>query len=156
MKTSRTLGQLAFLILFGVVIYSCSKVGLKDLNTESCDTEFTAQAISCKVQRTVIYTFTSPENAEKITIQGDLKDFTGPDAIISISGGALVSNQWSLGTNRHISIEGDVTACEKIIITINWTATQPGGVITGPWSVTDSKGVALAAEIIPLECEGEK
>lgn len=158
MKTTRTLGSLAYFVISCIVIYSCSKIELKSPATESCETEFTAQAISCRLQRHAVYTFTSSDDLEKITIQGDLLDFSGEQALVTVSGGALSVTQTieASGSSMNIKIEGDVSACEKVTITIMWYGNKPGGEITSNWSVMDSNGSALAEDIIPLECEIEK
>lgn len=122
---------------------------------EGCETSFTGEAISCGSAREAIYTFTADTDQEYIKIQGGLTNFTGEDAIISVSGGNLSYSQSTPGgsSNRVIKVEGSVSECETIIVHITWNSTNNGGIITGNWSVKDSNGVELAPSIAGLECD---
>lgn len=119
-----------------------------------CENSFEGNAISCGTEREAQYIFTSKEDAGYIKIQGGLTNFTGADAVVTIDGGELVAGQSTPGgsSNRIIKIEGSVTACEKVTITIKWNSSNTGGVITGDWSVKDDNGVELAPSVAGLTC----
>lgn len=119
-----------------------------------CETSFTGQAVFCGSQREAVYTFTSKDAFSYIKIQGGLTNFTGADAEVTISGGNLSSSQRTPGgsSNRVITVEGSVGACEAITITIMWNSTNTGGIITGDWSVKDAYGVELAPSVAGLTC----
>lgn len=121
---------------------------------DGCDTEFSGEAIECGSQREAIYTFKSDTDLDYIKIQGGLTNFTGADAIVTVSGGSLTTTQSTPGgsSNRTIKVEGSVDACEEITIHIFWNSTNSGGVITGSWSVKDANGVEIAPSILGLEC----
>src|SRR5687767_6542146 len=88
---------------------------------DPCETSFTGEAITCGNQRQAVYSFSSVDALSYIKIQGGLTNFTGTDAVITISGGNLTSSQSTPGgsSNRIIKIEGSVAACEIITITIS-------------------------------------
>lgn len=120
-----------------------------------CVTAFEGKAIACGTEREAEYTFTSTEDLSYIKIQGGLTNFTGDDAIVTITGGNLTATQSTPGgsSNRVIKIEGSVTACQKVTINIKWNSTNSGGIITGSWSVKDANGVEVAPAVAGLECD---
>ena len=120
----------------------------------SCETSFTGTANSCTNARQAVYTFNSVTDLSYIKIQGGLTNFTGDDAVVTIDGGNLTWSQSTPGgsTNRVIKIEGSVTACQPVTITITWNSTNTGGVITGSWSVKDANGNEVAPSIEGLTC----
>lgn len=122
---------------------------------EGCETSFTGEAISCGSTREAIYTFTPDADQEYIKIQGGLTNFTGEDAIISVSGGNLTYSQSTPGgsSNRVIKVEGSVSECETIIIHVTWNSTNGGGIITGDWSVKNGNGLELAPSVSGLQCD---
>lgn len=119
-----------------------------------CTTEFTGKAITCGEQREAEYTFIAEEDIDYIKIQGGLTNFTGSDAIVTITGGTLIASQSTPGgsSNRVIKVEGSVKACEKVTINIKWNSTNSGGIITGSWSVKNAAGESLASELTGLTC----
>jgi len=125
---------------------------------DPCTTSFTGEAVNCSTQRQAIYRFTSTEDESYIKIQGGLNNFTGSDATITITGGILTSSQSTPGgsSNRIIKIEGSVSGCENITITINWSSTNTGGYITGDWSVKDANGIDIAPAVSGLTCSDER
>jgi hypothetical protein len=120
----------------------------------SCQTAFTGEAIACGNARQAVYTFSSSDALNYIKIQGGLTNFTGADAIVTISGGNLTSSQSTPGgsSNRVIKIEGSVAACEVVTITISWNSTNTGGIITGDWSVKNANGDDVAPPVEGLTC----
>ena len=120
----------------------------------SCETSFTGTANSCTNARQAVYTFNSITDLSYIKIQGGLTNFTGDDAVVTIDGGNLTWSQSTPGgsSNRVIKIEGSVTACQPVTITITWNSTNTGGVITGSWSVKDTNGNEVAPSIAGLTC----
>ncbi|HLF46366.1 MAG TPA: hypothetical protein VI548_08070 [Chitinophagaceae bacterium] len=121
---------------------------------EGCETSFTGQAVSCGTSREANYTFISEDALSYIKIQGGLTNFTGADAVVTVTGGNLTVTQVTPGgsSNRRITIEGSVDACETITINIKWNSSNTGGTITGDWSVKDINGNALAPGIAGLTC----
>ena len=119
-----------------------------------CSDIFTGEAISCGTQRQAIYRFKSVDAESYIKIQGGLTNFTGADAIVNVTGGNLTASQSTPGgsSNRIIKVEGSVSGCELVTITISWTSTNTGGIITGEWSVKDANNIAIAPAIPGLEC----
>ena len=120
-----------------------------------CETSFTGETIDCDNQlREAVYTFTSADDLSYFKIQGGLTNFTGGSAEVTVDGGITTDDQWTPGgsTNRVIKVEGSVTACETITITIKWSSTNSGGIITGNWSVKDQNGVEIAPAVAGLTC----
>ena len=119
-----------------------------------CETSFTGEAIACGNQREAVYTFTSTDAVSYFKIQGGLTNFTGADAIVTVTGGSTTDSQWTVGgsSNRVIKVEGSIGECETITIHITWNSTNSGGVITGSWSVKDGNGVELAPAVAGLTC----
>ena len=121
----------------------------------SCTTSFTGEAIDCGTSREAEYTFTSEEAITGFKIQGGLTNFTGADAIVTVTGGSNIT-QWQ-GTqggssNRLIKVEGNIAACETITIRITWNSTNSGGIITGSWSVK-ANSADVAPEVAGLTCD---
>lgn len=121
---------------------------------KGCSTEFAGKALECGAQREAEYTFTAAEDLDYIKIQGGLTNFTGQDAVVTITGGTLTASQSTPGgsSNRVIKVEGSVKACDKVTINIKWNSTNTGGIITGSWSVKNAAGEALAPEVLGLTC----
>ena len=120
-----------------------------------CETSFTGKAVACGNQREAVYTFTSQEALTGFKIQGGLTNFTGDDAVVTVTHGSNIT-QWQ-GTqggssNRLIKVEGNIAACETIKICIKWNSTNSGGVITGSWSVK-ANGTDVAPPVAGLTCE---
>ena len=126
-------------------------VGICD---DGCDTSFTGEALSCGSTREAVYTFTPDADQEYIKIQGGLTNFTGEDALVTVSGGHLTVSQSTPGggSNRIIKVEGSVIECEVVIIHVIWNSTSSGGIITGNWSVKDDNGEELAHAVPGLSC----
>lgn len=122
---------------------------------DCCELGFSGEAISCDNTREAVYTFTADEAMEYIKIQGGLTNFTGADAEVIVEGGSLNVSQWTPGgsSNRIIRLEGNVEACQTIVITIRWNSTNGNSVITGNWSVKDMNGMEVAPEIAGLSCQ---
>ena len=118
-----------------------------------CETSFTGEARACGNAREAVYTFTSKDAVSNFKIQGGLTNFTGADAIVTVTYG-LTHSQWTVGgsSNRVIKVEGNIGECETITIHITWNSTNSGGVITGSWSVKDSNGVEIAPAVEGLTC----
>jgi hypothetical protein len=120
-----------------------------------CETSFTGKAISCGNQREAVYTFTSQEALTGFKIQGGLTNFTGDDAVVTVTHGSNITPwQGTQGgsSNRLIKVEGNIAACETIKICIKWNSTNSGGVITGSWSVK-ANGTDVAPAVAGLTCE---
>ena len=120
----------------------------------SCTTSFTGVAKDCGTQREAEYTFTSEKALTGFKIQGGLTNFTGDDAVVTVTHGSNIT-QWQ-GTqggssNRLIKVEGNIAACETIKICIKWNSTNSGGVITGSWSVK-ANGTDVAPPVAGLTC----
>ena len=116
---------------------------------------FSGEAISCGTSREAIYKFSSKDGVSYFKMQGGLTNFTGADAVVTVTGGNLTKSQWTPGgaSNRIIKVEGSVAACEEITINIKWNSTNSGGIITGAWSVKDASGIEVAPSIAGLECQ---
>lgn len=121
----------------------------------SCELGFFGEAISCGTEREANYTFTADSDMDYIKIQGGLTNFTGNNAVVTVTGGNLTQSQSTPGgsSNRIIKVEGSVSECETITINIKWNSTNSGGIITGDWSVKGVNGVEIAPSISGLECE---
>ena len=111
-----------------------------------CATSFTAEAISCGQSREALYTFKSDTDLSYFKIQGGLTNFTGADAVVTVTGGnGVTKTQRTPGrsSNRVITVEGGITKCSEVTIRVTWNSTNTGGIITGDWSVlTDNLNVA--------------
>jgi len=121
---------------------------------EGCETSFTGKAIACGNQREAEFTFTSKDAIDGFKIQGGLTNFTGADAVVTVTGGSNISqSQWTTGgsSNRVIKVEGNIGACETITIHITWNSTNSGGIITGSWSVSGNGGDVVPA-VAGLTC----
>lgn len=121
---------------------------------KTCTTEFTGKVVTCGTEREAEYSFTAEEDLDYIKIQGGLTNFTGANAAVSIEGGTLTDTQRTPGgsSNRVITIEGSVKACEKVTIRIKWNSANGGDIITGNWSVKNESGVELAPQVSGLVC----
>jgi hypothetical protein len=120
----------------------------------SCTTSFTGNAFDCGTHRIAEYTFKSKDALTGFKIQGGLTNFTGADAVVTITGGSnITKSQWTPGgsSNRIIKVEGNIAACETITIRIEWNSTNSGGIITGGWSVS-ANGTEVAPEVAGLTC----
>lgn len=121
---------------------------------DGCETSFTGEAIACGNQREAVFTFTSKDALSDFKIQGGLTNFTGADAVVTVTGGSnILPDQWTVGgsSNRVIKVEGDIAACETITIRITWNSTNSGDVITGSWSVS-ANGSEVAPAVAGLTC----
>ncbi len=134
--------------------------------------EFTGEAESCDATREAIYTFASENGEANFKIQGGLTNFTGDNATVYINDVIVVFDEtsadgWMQGTtidgfvvgqrtpgqstNRNIRVEGGLEDCSGVVIRILWDSTNPGGVITGEWTVKNGD-IELAPEVAGLEC----
>lgn len=109
---------------------------------------------SCGNARSATYTFCSEFGVEYYKMQGGLTNFSGGDAIVTVSGGDSSVNQRTPGnsSNRVITVEGSVGECSCINVVISWYATNGNSTITGEWSVKDAGGNNLAPEVAALNC----
>jgi len=121
---------------------------------DGCETSFSGEALSCGTSREATYTFIADADQNYIKIQGGLTNFTGEDAVITVTGGNLTASQSTPGgsSNRVIKVEGSVSECDEITIHIAWNSTNSGGIITGNWSAKDENGVLLAPDVSGLQC----
>jgi hypothetical protein len=120
-----------------------------------CVTSFTGKAISCGQTREAIYKFKSDKDLSYFKMQGGLTNFTGADAVVTVTGGNNITMTQSTpggSSNRIIKIEGGISKCSEVTISVTWNSTNTGGVITGSWSVKDANGAEVAPAIIGLEC----
>lgn len=122
---------------------------------DGCDTEFTGEALACGSTREAVYTFTPDADHDYIKIQGGLTNFTGDDAVVTVTGGNLSVSQSTPGgsSNRVIKVEGSVTECETVVIHVVWNSTSSGGITTGSWSVKDQNSIDLAPAVLGLQCQ---
>jgi hypothetical protein len=121
---------------------------------KGCTTEFTGEVISCGTEREVEYSFIAEEDLDYIKIQGGLTNFTGANAQVTTNVETLTDTQRTPGgsSNRVITVEGSVKACEKVTINIKWNSINTGSIITGNWSVKNSSGTELAPQMSGLVC----
>ena len=120
-----------------------------------CVTSFTGKAISCGADREAVYTFKSDTDLSYFKIQGGLTNFTGADAVVTVTGGnGVTKSQRTPGgsSNRVITVEGGISKCSEVTITITWNSTNTGGIITGDWSVKNTTGVEIAPSVAGLTC----
>jgi len=156
MKHNPTLRALFVLFISVIFLTSCEKA--EELTGKGiCTTEFTGESTSCSSSRQAIYRFTY-EYDENIKIQGDLINFTGADAVVSVTGASLNVTQLPAAnsSNRTIKLEGPVLACQEVTITITWNSNYPGGIVTGVWSVKNASGTDLAAPVPMMQCGEER
>jgi hypothetical protein len=67
--------------------YSYSLYGV--CANKGCETSFTGEAIACGNQREAVYTLTSKDAVSNFKIQGGLTNFTGADAVVTVTGGSI-------------------------------------------------------------------
>ena len=158
MKYNFTLRALFVLFISASFLTSCEKA--EELTGKGiCTTEFSGESTSCSSSRQAIYRFTSEYDESYIKIQGDLVNFTGPDAVVTVTGASLIVTQFpsaANSSNRTIKLEGAVLGCEEVTITINWNSNYPGGVVTGAWSVKNDSGMDLALPVNMMQCGEER
>lgn len=121
----------------------------------TCETAFTAEALSCDQTREAVYTFKSDTDISYFKIQGGLTNFTGADAIVTVTGGNGITKTQSTpggSSNRIIKVEGGISECTEVTIRITWNSSNGGGVVTGSWSIKDADGEEIAPTILGLEC----
>jgi hypothetical protein len=157
MKQHLSLRALVMCFLFTSIITSCEKAELPEQKLSECTTDFTGESTSCSKTRQVIYHFVSGTDEDNITFQGDLINFTGADPVVAVTGATLNVTQNTLanGGNKTITLEGSVLACQEITITINWHSTNPGGTVTGDWTVKDQSNNDIAPAVLSMKCSDE-
>lgn len=118
-------------------------------DSTSCEISFTGEAITCDSTREVVFTYVADEDYNHIKIQGGLTNGTLEDPVVTVTGADLDVSQRIPGnsSNRIITIEGSVAACDTITVTITWLSSNQGSVITGDWSATG------ADDVEGLECD---
>jgi hypothetical protein len=122
---------------------------------DACATAFTGQAISCGTSREAVYTFKSDTDLSYFKIQGGLTNFTGADAVVTVTGGTNTTTTQTIpgkSSNRVITVEGGISKCSEITIRVTWNSTNTGGVITGDWSVSTNNLNVAPAPIPGLTC----
>jgi len=120
---------------------------------DSCESSFTGEVITCdSTTREVKYTFVSSEDLNHLKIKGGLTNGVQGDPVVTVTGADLDVEIKIPGhsTNRLITLTGDAVACDTITITIMWTSTNTGQVITGDWSAS---GGDDDLEVAELECQ---
>jgi hypothetical protein len=125
---------------------------IKDICDQSCEPEFIGEAVSCGPAREATYTYRSA-TITHVKIQGGLTNFTGANAIVTVTGGSnVVIDQWTPGnsSNRVIRVNADVEPCEVLYINIKWNSTNLNGIITGQWSASGNSGYSGIVD--PLSC----
>jgi hypothetical protein len=158
MKQHLSLRAIVIFLLSTSIITSCEKAQeLSEKKHSECTTDFNGESMSCSTARQVIYHFISSTDENNITIQGDLINFTGADPVVAVSGATLNVTQIisANAANRTVRLEGSVTACQGITVTINWHSTNPGGIITGDWTVKDKSKNDLAPAVLSMKCSDE-
>jgi len=131
-----------------LLIIEGDTTGMEDDST-SCEISFTGEVITCDSTREVVFTYVPDQDYDNIKIQGGLTNGTLEDAVVTVVGADLDVTQKTPGnsSNRVITVEGSVEACVPVTITITWTSSNQGNVITGDWSATG------ALDVEELECE---
>jgi hypothetical protein len=125
---------------------------IKDICEQGCQPEFIGQTVACGVNREANYIYRSATTTH-VKIQGGLTNFTGADAIVTVTGGSnVVIDQWTPGSssNRVIRVNADVEACEELHINIKWHSTNLNDIITGQWSASGNSGYSGLVD--PLSC----
>lgn len=120
-----------------------------------CTTSFTGEAVSCGTSREAIYKFKSDTDLTYFKIQGGLTNFTGADAIVTVTGGTnIIKTQSTPGgsSNRIIKVEGGLAKCSEVTINVKWNSTNSGGVITGSWSVSTNDSNVAPNPVLGLTC----
>ena len=111
---------------------------------DTCEADFTGEVIVCDSNaREVVYTFISDKYLHHVKIQGGLTNFVEEDAVVTVEGGDLDVEQWVPGnsSNRIIRLTGSVDACVPVTITVTWTSSNSGDIITGEWTATGGLSV---------------
>lgn len=120
-----------------------------------CVTSFTGAAISCGQSREAVYIFKSDTDLSNFKIQGGLTNFTGEDAVVTVTGGNnITTKQRTPGgsSNRVTTVEGSLSKCSEVKITVTWNSTNTGGIITGDWSVSTNNSNVAPVAIPGLTC----
>ncbi|MEP6793737.1 MAG: hypothetical protein ABJB16_05375 [Saprospiraceae bacterium] len=106
-------------------------------DSTSCDASFTGEVLICdSTAREVLYTFVSDVDQDHLKIKGVLTNGVVGDVEVSIVGADLDITQKTPGqsSNRLITLEGSVMACDTVFITVAWTSSKHDNVITGNWN----------------------
>lgn len=109
----------------------------KPIVVENCGCETKLDAVtSCDVDgnRTATFTFTAAE-AGSFKLQGGLTNFTSELFDVVASTGEVSSRIPGKSSNRVITVEGSVEACETVTVVVSWNSTNNDDTITGEWSV---------------------
>jgi len=157
MKQRLSLRAIVVFLISATIITSCEKADISENKMSDCTTDFTGESMSCSTSRQVVFHFISAVDENNITIEGDLSNLAGADAVVDVTGATLDVTQIAsaTGSDRTIKLEGSITACEDITITINWHTAHPGGTITGDWTVKDESNNDLAPAISSMKCSDE-
>jgi hypothetical protein len=117
------------------------------VTNDCCELSFTGEKTVCQgEERQVEYIFIAGEDMDSVKIQGGLTNFTkyDPDAVVIVTGGNMTDSQRTPGgsSNRVITVEGSVEACDTVKIQITWFSTNDDNTITGEWTVSASEDPA--------------
>jgi hypothetical protein len=125
---------------------------------DPCATSFTGNVIDCGSNNTIVYRLTTSNDEDDIVIEGELANFLGTEAVITVNGAPMKVTQSVSGSNsnRLIRIEGDVTACSEVVITVNWNSTNYDNIITSDWTIKNAEQADLAPAVPALECDSRK
>jgi hypothetical protein len=125
---------------------------------DPCATSFTGNISICGANNTVVYRFITANDEDDLVIQGELANFIGPDATVTVTGAGMKVTQLNAATstNRVIMIEGDVPACSEVVITVNWSSNNYDNIITSDWTVKNAEESDLAPAVPALECDSRK
>jgi len=153
MKHFYSVRTIFFCFFSAIILFSCSKSDYLE-PMPACETTFTGEITSCGVHRALVYKFTSATEEKDILIEGDLIDFVGDGATITVGGADLSVTQTTVAANsvNHIKIEGAVLECTEITITITWTSSNHDDNVSSDWTVKNMEGTELA-KVLSMACE---
>jgi hypothetical protein len=89
------------------------------------------------------YTLCSEDGISFFHIQGGLTNFTGANATVAwVGGNGVTVSQHTPGgsSNRIVEVEGSLSECSCITITMSWNSTNANNQVTGGWSAVGFGG----------------
>jgi hypothetical protein len=142
-----------WLISPDLIVVGADSVPQDSTSQDSCEAYFAGEVITCdSSSREILFTFVSDEDLDHFKIKGGLTNGIEEDPVVTVTGADLDVEIKTPGhsSNRVITLTGSAVACDTVTVSIVWTSTNNGQLITGDWSAS---GGGLNLEVGELECE---
>ena len=125
---------------------SYNLIGICSTGCELEGNSFTGTVNTCGTNREVVYTLSSENGITGFKMQGGLTAHTTSEPVVTVTGGSGIEvTKTEVGNDNYIiKVEGNVSSCSDVKVTINWSSSNSGSEITGDWSAEDMTVDALS------------